>query len=346
MTAVPRGARLVMDPRGKEMKMKVLVLAGVMALAIAAPAAAEPAAGVSASGDILLTFDTTSPGTMTGHAISGLQPGEKIRGIDVRPATGGLYGVGIVGSTSPDTGRLYTLDPATGAATAVAPGAVPFSAALIDGSSYGFDFNPLSDRIRLVNNDDQNLRLNPNNGSLTMTDATLHHSPAATEQVVAAAYDRNFAGAPATTLFGIDYINDSLVRQGGVDGSPSPNLGELTTIGPLGLVTANKNTDFDIDPSGTAFVAATSNADMIPRLFTISLSTGALTAVGTLGTELGGGFAILPTPAPPAPPPPPPPTMDMPAATPTALAPVVRKCKKKKGRSASAARKRKCGKKK
>jgi hypothetical protein len=203
------------------------------------------------------------------------------------------------------------------------------------------------DRIRLVNSDDQDLRVNPNNGSLAGTDTPLHHSPAATEQVVAAAHDRNFAGAPATTLFGIDYINDVLVRQGDVDGTPvSANSGLLTNIGPLGLTTANKNTDFDIDPAGTAFVAATSNADMIPRLFTINLGTGALTAVGTLGTELGGGFAILPPPTPPAPPPPPPaPAMNTPAATPTALAPVVRKCKKKKGRSASAARK-KCGKKK
>lgn len=321
--------------------MKVLVLAGFLALAIAAPAAAEPAAGVSASGDILLTFDTTSTGTMTGHAITGLQPGEKIRGIDVRPATGGLYGVGIVGSTSPDTGRLYTLDPATGAATAVAAGAAPFSTALVDASAYGMDFNPVADRIRLVNNNDQNLRLNPNDGSLAGTDTPLHHNPAATEQVVASAYDRNFAGATLTTLFGIDYINDTLVRQGGPDGSPSPNLGELFTIGPLGLTTANKNTDFDIDPGGTAFVAATSNADLIPRLFTINLNTGALTAVSVLGTELGGGFAILPTPAPP----PPPPAMSPPPVTPTVLAPVVRKCKKK-GRKASAARKKKCRKRK
>jgi hypothetical protein len=194
------------------------------------------------------------------------------------------------------------------------------------------DFNPVSDRIRLVNNNDQNLRINPNNGALTLADTNLDNT-AGTEEVVAAAYDQNFAGATTTTQFDIDYINDLLVRQGGVNGVPSANNGVLTTLGGLGLTTANKNTNFDIDASGTAFVTATPMSDLIPKLFTINLTTGALTLVSTLGTELGG-FAILPTPAPPTPTPP---ATGTPAAP--ALTPARKKCKKK-GKRASAARKK------
>jgi hypothetical protein len=195
------------------------------------------------------------------------------------------------------------------------------------------DFNPVTDQIRLVNNNDQNLRIDPNNGTLAGTDTNLDNT-AMTEEVVAAAYDHNFAGATVTTLFDLDYINDLLVRQGGVNGIPSANNGVLTTIGGFGLTTANKNTNFDIDANGTGVVTATPMSDLIPRLWTINLNTGALTLVSSLGTELGG-FAILPTPAPPAPTPP---ATGTPAA-PTAPTPARKRCKKK-GKRASAARKK------
>src|SRR5262245_56674782 len=60
--------------------------------------------------DNLLTFDSAAPGTViTSADVSGLQVGERLLGIDVRPATGQVYGL-----TS--AARLYTLNPFTGAA--------------------------------------------------------------------------------------------------------------------------------------------------------------------------------------------------------------------------------------
>ena len=86
----------------------------------------------------LVSFDRATPGAIrTNVLVTGLQSGENLVGIDVRPADGMLYGVG-------STGRLYTLDAATGAATnksrLVADAAdttEPFTA--LAGTSFGVD---------------------------------------------------------------------------------------------------------------------------------------------------------------------------------------------------------------
>src|SRR5687768_423284 len=92
----------------------------------------------------LLKFDSETPAdVLSDVAITGLQGGESVLGIDARPKTGQLYALG-------SNERLYTLDPNTGAATFVAalsadPGDSinPFTD--LDGDDFGIDFNPLSD---------------------------------------------------------------------------------------------------------------------------------------------------------------------------------------------------------
>ena len=200
----------------------------------------------------LISFAAGTPGTLTStNLITGLQVGEQILGIDFRPATGQLYALGITGAVAPFTGRIYTINTATGAATQV--GMTPFSTTLT-GASFGFDFNPVPDRIRIVSDQEENLRVNPDTGALAGTDTALN-PPA---NVVAAAYDRNFVTSPLVTLFDIDSILDSLLRQGGVNGTPSPNLGALTVIGPLGFDTTDQ-VGFDI--SGGILGALTINGD-------------------------------------------------------------------------------------
>jgi hypothetical protein len=59
----------------------------------------------------LITFDSARPQELISQTrVTGLQPGDLLVGIDHRPATGELYGVGLLG-------RLYTLNSQTGAAT-------------------------------------------------------------------------------------------------------------------------------------------------------------------------------------------------------------------------------------
>ncbi len=138
----------------------LLALAVLLANASGAQAqAGEQGVGLTTANQLVF-FNTSSPGTQTPGrppiTISGIQPGEVILAIDVRPSTNQLYGVG-------STSRIYIIEPFTGVATAV--NATPF-APQIDGNATGFDFNPVPDLIRLVTDADQNLRINPNTGQV------------------------------------------------------------------------------------------------------------------------------------------------------------------------------------
>jgi hypothetical protein len=261
----------------------LLALVSIGAVAgLAGQADAATLYGLTTDGLRILRFDSATPQTIDrGVAITGLGAGERIAGIDVRPATGQLYGLGIVtGGT--DTARLYRINPRTGAATAVgAAFATDLTAA-----AYGVDFNPTVDRVRAVNDAGDNLRVNPNTG--VRADSPTPDTDLSIPTVAAVAYDRSTAGATVTTLFGIDSTTDQLVRIGGVDGSPSPNLGAVTNIGPLG-VNALGDAGFDIDPAGNVFAALTVGGQT--GLYTVSLATGAATLVGAIGdgtTTLAG----------------------------------------------------------
>ena len=234
------------------------------------------------AGNSLLVVDTATPGTTRSTlAITGLQPGESLVGIDVRPATGELFGVG-------STSRVYVINPLTGAATMV--GAGPFAPAL-SGTSFGVDFNPVPDRIRVVSDTGQNLRLNPNSGAVAATDTPLN---GAATSAVGAGYTNSFAGATTTTLYVIDAISDNLYLQGSIGGAPvSPNGGTLTLVGPLGVNTSNA-VGLDISTAGTAFAAL--NVGGVSGLYTINLATGTATLIGTFAA--GGapitGIALAP----------------------------------------------------
>jgi len=238
--------------------------------------------------DRLLTFDSATPWQIQRNvAVSGLSVGESLVSIDARPANGALYGVS-------NRNLVYTLNATTGAATRVGSG----PAALTQiGGFVGIDFNPSVDRLRLVTGANQNLRFNPDTGAIvdgdgvtpdTQGDTNLAFAVGDPNQmidptVVEAAYDRNFQGTGLTTLFGIDPVLNVLVRIGGVDGTPSPNGGQLFTVGSLGLNIGNR-VGFDITSTGTPYAALTAaNGGGLTRLATINTSTGAATFAGLIG---------------------------------------------------------------
>jgi Domain of unknown function (DUF4394)/IPTL-CTERM motif len=256
----------------------------------------------------LLTFDSATPGTTTSVAITGLQAGESIVGIDLRPTTGQLYGLG-------SSSRLYTINPATGAATQVGSG--PFTPAL-SGTSFGFDFNPVVDRIRVVSDADQNFRLNPDTGAVVATDVNLAYATGDSNQgvnpnVVALAYTNNFSGAASTTLFGIDSNLDIALLLGSPGGTPiSPNSGQLFSALPLSIFSPTKGpilldtsdaVGFDFSGlTGTGYLSLTSPQFGTSFLYTVGAQF--LTFVGTIGMGLSvvditvgvQGTAVTPTP--------------------------------------------------
>jgi hypothetical protein len=233
--------------------------------------AAELFHGVDAQ-NRLVTFDGGSPTFVVRNPITGLQTGEQVVGLDVRPAGRQLFAVG-------STSRLYRIDPASGAATAVA--ATPFAPPLA-GTSFGFDFNPTVDRIRLTADSGQNLRLHPDTGATAAVDGPLAYAaggPGAgtTPRIVASAYTNSVPGATTTQLFNLDAARDALVLQN------PPNNGTLVNVGSLGIDVGD-NTGFDISAvDGVAYAAVQLGQSRSSQLYAVNLGTGAATLVGRIG---------------------------------------------------------------
>jgi hypothetical protein len=279
-----------------------LVLASSLALALAGcggsddddhhmapPAPETPAMSAGdvfalTAGNRLVSFNRDAPATVrTNVAVTGLQSGENLIGIDFRPADGKLYAVA-------STGRLYTIDTGTGAATLkstlgadAADSTAPFTA--LAGTDFGVDFNPVADRLRIVGNTGQSLRINVDTGATT-TDGTINGGAAGTA-ITASAYTNAFAGTGATTLYGIDTANGTLYVQN------PPNDGRLATPVPLGVAAGGVN-GFDIDArTNVGYLLATVAGAR--NLYSVNLgaTANAATLVGALGvTEDIRGLAL------------------------------------------------------
>jgi hypothetical protein len=273
---------------------------------VAAPANAARGLVVLTNNRIAV-FDTLTPTTVATRAITGLGASETVRGADLRVSNGVVYATtAVTGSVANSLLRTYTIDPDTGAATFRGAIAAPLAGAA--DVATGLDINPRGgDRLRYVNTNDENARLNQDNGALAGNDTDL--TPAVTTTLIAAAYDVNLDGT-GSTLYVIDRNNSVLGLQGGVAGSTSPNGGVVTDLGPLGF-TLDPASDggLDIAPDGTFYAALTDNADDLTRLYRFN-GAGLAIPVGTIGdgAEEALSLTILPDPpAPPGPPAPPPP---------------------------------------
>ncbi len=243
-------------------RVGIAVAALAATLAASQPARAELVVGLTNT-NALFTFDSALPmNASTPLSITGLLVNEQILGIDMRPATGALFGLG-------SAGRLYTLNASTGAATFVST----LSGASLSGTSFGVDFNPTVDRLRVTSNAGQNLRINVDTGAVTV-DSALN---GAATNISGSAYTNNFAGATTTTLFGIGSAADLLYIQA------PPNNGTLTSVGALGVDTSAL-VGFDISgATGQAFASLTNGDTSKSSFYSINLATGAATLVGAFG---------------------------------------------------------------
>ncbi|HYN86706.1 MAG TPA: DUF4394 domain-containing protein [Pyrinomonadaceae bacterium] len=237
----------------------------------------------------ILTFDIHTPGQIDQTVqITGLQPGESILAIDVRPTNGQLYGLG-------STSRLYRINPQTGLARAV--GSSPFTPAL-EGTQFGFDFDPTAERIRVVSDADQNLRLDPTTGA-GASDAPLAYAAGdphagANPNVVAVDYVTlvDEQGGRSTALYGVDTNLDTLVV---VD----PSTGALRTRGPLGLDVSDDVGFANAQGTGLPFVLTRRPGEQRVTVFYIHLlpnfpdDPGRADAISIINTtEEIRGFAV------------------------------------------------------
>jgi hypothetical protein len=228
----------------------------------------------------LLTLNAGQPGKVLQRtAVTGLPPGETLVGMDYRIAKGVLF-------TLSSAGRLYTLDVPSGALKLVGSGA----GVALQGSSFGVDFNPVADRVRVVSNTGNNLRLHPDTGALAATDPALAYAPGDVQagqmpEVVAAGYTYNKKDDKLTTNYAIDRRSGTLLTQGSVEGMQpvvSPNTGQLRTVGPLGTGPLLDAAMDIADVTGAAFTAVRTANQATTKLYTIDLSSGKATLIGTV----------------------------------------------------------------
>jgi hypothetical protein len=226
----------------------------------------------------LVRFDSARPGDVTVTNVRGVRG--TLIGIDIRPANRLVYGI----SSAND---VYTIDPATGVARVISTLTVPFDA----GPRSGIDFNPQTDRLRLVGGNGQNLRVHVDLGAAAV-DAPLRYAPTDANAgrrpaIAAAAYTNAVANAPATKLYDIDTDLDVLALQ------DPPNDGLLVTVGSLGT---------DFGPLAGFDIVSEKGVDRAfavcgSTLYEIDLGTGAARALGAVGAPASRnlvGLTVLP----------------------------------------------------
>jgi hypothetical protein len=223
----------------------------------------------------IVCFPDNRPGRIrTTAPVVGLVGDTRLVGIDYRPATGALYGVG-------DAGGVYVVEPASGQATKVAQMDVALS-----GTAFGADFNPTVDRLRLVSDSGQNLRINVDTGATTV-DSGLNAGPGVpVSGVTAAAYTNNDADpTTATTLFDIDTVGDRVAIQA------PPNAGTINPTGNLGVDATDAGFDIysTIARDGSTVnvrALASLTVNGTSGLYQIDVLTGRATWLGDLGADV------------------------------------------------------------
>jgi hypothetical protein len=224
--------------------------------------------------NLLLQFDERNPDRLLdAQSITGLPSGVTLSGIDFRPMTGDLYGVG-------SNSVVYRVNPVSGIAIAenVGPDGqpVPFTPAL-RGTKFGVDFNPTVDKIRVTSDAGENLRLNVDEGTLLSVDGNLNPG---TPMVVGSAYINSSFNVmrPATTvLYALDAAADRIFVQN------PPNAGTLTNGKRLGF-DVGTDTGFDIaGDDNTGYVATKRSGARGSSLYRVDVLTGRSKSLGPIG---------------------------------------------------------------
>ena len=278
--------------RSNRLVRRAAVVASGLAIAVVGTASAEAAQAQGGSGDLragnrtaialtdqnqLVSFKVRKPDRLQSiRSIRGLPSGVSMVGIDYRPKTGDLYGVG-------SNSAVYRINPQTGIAIAenvdAMGNAIPFTPGL-NGTNFGVDFNPAPDAIRLVSDAGQNQRLAPDAGTTLGVDGALNPGM---PKVGGAAYTNStFSATPpaATQLFVVDYENDMVFLQN------PPNNGTLTNGRQLGV---------DVQPQFGWDIAGAANTGYLAtggKLYTVDPNTGATQKVGRIGGFRTRGLTV------------------------------------------------------
>ena len=225
------------------------------------------------TGNNLLRFSSDDPGRLRAKQITGLPAGVSLKGIDFRPASGDLYGLG-------SDKVVYRVNTRT--AIAVPEGkSFDLSPSILMGGNNGLDFNPTVDKIRVTSDARENIRLNPDDGTLLAVDTMLTPTDV---QIVGSAYTNSsftaFATRPTVTeLYAYDV-------SGAVDRlwiQRPANAGTLIMPLSTGL-RLRSSLGFDIaGANNVGWVAGTQQSSFRNRLYKVDVTTGQAKSMGRIG---------------------------------------------------------------
>jgi hypothetical protein len=236
----------------------------------------------------LLLFGTQSPDVINRKvSITGLPELKRIVGIDFRPSTGALYGVG-------NDSRVYVLDTLTGAATPIGTG--PFTPAIdVLEVHFGMGFDPKTDQIRLmVAESGANYSVSADDGTATLETSTHFKNGDPNDGQIAAVAGLGFvplgagpsamlgatAGGPgplAGVLLALDADLGVLIE------AIDPESGEFVTLGPVDILFDRcAELKVGINPDGTVNVFAVILTAVGNLAVSLDPTTGKATAVGTV----------------------------------------------------------------
>jgi hypothetical protein len=288
--------------RSNRLVRRIAVVASGLAVALVGTASAAAAQPSKGGGDSLksgnrlavaltdqnqlLSFKVRKPDQLLSiRSIRGLQPGVSMVGIDYRPKTGDLYGIG-------SNSAVYRINPQTGIAIAENVDAmgnpVPFTPGL-NGNNFGVDFNPAPDAIRIVSDAGQNKRVAPDAGTTLGDDLALNPGM---PKVGGAAYTNSSFSftqplAANVQLYVIDYANDMVFLQN------PPNNGTLTNGQRLTGVDVQPKFGWDIaGATDVGFLATSDRRGRASSLYTVDETTGFTRNFGQIGGRRLRGLTV------------------------------------------------------
>ncbi|MFI5841316.1 DUF4394 domain-containing protein [Catenuloplanes sp. NPDC051500] len=263
-----------------------LTVAATVTVVASGPAAGQAAVpqiqgfGITANGLTMLAFKSQTPNVsdwvqdivgFTGHDYYAV-------GLDTRPANGLTYVVA-------NAGGIYTVN--QWYLTKVGQLTVSLS-----GQSFGVDFNPAADRLRIISDTGQNLSHDVDGNVTTAQNALTDGATGkSVTGVTGAAYTNNDkSGVTGTLLFDLDTVANQISLQN------PPAAGTLFPQGALGADPALPSS-LDIYSTlsngravtNTAFAAIIDPVTGRSTLYSVDLLSGFATAVGTFPSVLQVG---------------------------------------------------------
>ena len=251
----------------------------------------------------LLVIDTARPTTPITIPLVGINAGDTLVDVDIRPQNGFLYGLGYNANAGRVT--LYSLSHRAGVATPITP-TTPNAFVAADGTTsvrvgvdastqVGFEFDPTADRVRVVTSNGQTFRIDPNNGAYVDGDAG----------VVGTQVDPGPAGSVTVTPVTVDESGNVPAIALAADGqslfrfrtaSPSTAVNVPLTVG--SLAAGEQIVAIDFRPAtGQLFGLAVNAAADAGSLYLIDPQTGDLTLVGATSGLVAFAGTDLPAPA-------------------------------------------------